>query len=345
MAGAKPVIVCVPEARAEFGFGHLSRQCILVNALCQHGRDARLVLPDEAIRDTLRQPWLAQRIAADLVLRCADARSLLDDPEIDAQLVIDSYDYAHTAATVGRDPTRDALTVFDDLAYERNFPPNVIGVIPNICSRQQQALMAVSRPAGAPGYVYGPHYLLLDPAFVLAPAARVALLAERQRRLTASTEDQRPLILLIGFGGSAALPDEQGRAGLVTLLQHIRGHAAVEVRCIGTAAAALCRAIDQPAHSLGWLDVVDLRQAYLDADVYLGAIGYSMWERAALLLPSFVVPIAANQLPYAATGEELGIHRVIPMASEDGWLADSFTMQTSAFGLQANGCGYLSLFQ
>ncbi len=345
MASVKRVIVCVPEARPEFGFGHLSRQCVLVNALCQHGHDARLVLPDEAIRDPLRQPWLARRITADRVLRCADARCLLENTGIDAQLVIDSYDYAHTVASIGRDSTRDALTVFDDLAYERDYPPNVIGVIPNICSQRQQARMAVLRPAGAPAYVHGPDYLLLDSAFTLAPAARVSLLAERQRRLTDSTDDQRPLTLLIGFGGSAALPDEQGRSSLVNLLQHVRGHSAVEVRCIGTAATALCSAIGQPAHSLGWLDVVDLRQAYLDADLYFGAIGYSMWERAALLLPSFVVPIAANQLSYAETGEELGIHRVISMASKDGWLADSFMMQKSTFELQVSGCGYLSLFK
>ena len=32
-----------------------------------------------------------------------------------------------------------------------------------------------------------------------------------------------------------------------------------------------------------------------------------MWERAFRLLPSFVLPIACNQLPYVSIGEDLNI--------------------------------------
>jgi spore coat polysaccharide biosynthesis predicted glycosyltransferase SpsG len=347
MSGASSVIICLPDTRSEFGFGHLSRQCILVNYLCQHGYDAKLVLSKETSHDPRLSKWLDSRISSNRVLSSSQVHLLFDNANIKRRIVIDSYDYIHTATSVGCEPARDELIVFDDLAYERNYPANITPVVPNICSRSQEAKMAMSRSSGLPAYVHGARHLLLDPAFVLDQSERRAVLAERRHRFAACSNRNRELVLLMGFGGSAtALPQREMRANLARFLDVLHLHCPkVEVRCLGNAAEAFCAEIGHPVRSLGWLNPTEMRQAYLDADVYLGAIGYAMWERAALLLPSFVVPIATNQIPYAETGEELQIHRVVTMTRLDNWMDDSVLMHESALRLQADGCGYISLFK
>ena len=64
--------------------------------------------------------------------------------------------------------------------------------------------------------------------------------------------------------------------------------------------------------NLEWMDIKDLKKTYLDIDFYIGSIGYSMWERASMILPSFVIPITANQKHYLQVGEEIGVHKKIP---------------------------------
>ncbi len=340
------VVVCVPEARAEFGLGHVARQCVLTKTLVRYGFDACLVLPDARLSNRFEVDWLKTRIPMSRVLRCADVPELLENPSVRSLVVLDSYDYENTASTVGWGSNREAVIVLDDLAYERDYVSNVVSVIPNILSRHQEALVVGRPDAGGSAYYYGSHYVLIDSEFQLGAEARLALYAKRQRRLRACARGERSLILLMTFGGSVmALPNDQGKECIAELLHSVRQQfRATEVRCIGEGAVSLCEAIGQPAQSLGWLDAVKLRQTYLDSDVYFGSVGYSMWERASLLLPSFVRSISDNQAAYVETGNELGIHRDISIKSQINLLTDSFAMHRSTLAIRADAEGYLSLF-
>jgi hypothetical protein len=92
------------------------------------------------------------------------------------------------------------------------------------------------------------------------------------------------------------------------------------------------------------MDVETLAKEYFAADLYVGAVGYAMWERASLLLPSFVLPISDNQIPYAQTGEELGIHKIVLGSVDDSWLTEGLAMQSAAADLQIDCSAYQFLF-
>jgi spore coat polysaccharide biosynthesis predicted glycosyltransferase SpsG len=345
MEYAKTKIVCAPESRLHCGLGHLVRQSALTNSLNSHGFDARLVIPDEILESRLYAPWAKKLTSLSSTLRRADAQSLIADPKMNTALIIDSYNYVHTAATVGYRAVRDNLIVVDDLAYQRDYPSHIVTVIPNICSRRQKKAITKAYHADGATRLHGPEYILLNPQFDPERSKRVAILNERQRRLNACSMGRRPLVVLIGFGGSpCAKLDDFTREYFGKTFQSMREtFSRVEVLCLGAVALDLCAAIGQPARNLGLLDTWQLKQTYLEADVYIGSVGYSMWERALLLLPSFVMPIADNQNPYVETGEELGIHRRLISSERQDWLGRSHEMLATAFGIQTDYSGYFSL--
>ena len=54
-------------------------------------------------------------------------------------------------------------------------------------------------------------------------------------------------------------------------------------------------------------DFNTLNYLYEISSFYVGSIGYSMWERCAKKLPSFLIPIAHNQKEYLKVAEKLGV--------------------------------------
>jgi spore coat polysaccharide biosynthesis predicted glycosyltransferase SpsG len=262
-------------------------------------------------------------------------------------VVLDSYDYVHTASAVGCETTKHNIIILDDLAYQREYTPAIVAVVPNICSCKQQAMIASTRAADGPMCLYGPEYILLDRAFCLSFEEKLAILKERQHRLSACFSHNKSLVVLVCFGGSGAGHTTHAQRDYVaTFLKSAREECAeIEVRCLGAEAVSVCEKIGESAYSLGWLNLRELRQAYLDTDVYVGSIGYSMWERASLLLPSFVIPTAANQHPYADTGEELGVHCRAPSDNNFSILSASHSMLRSAVTLKLRCSGYSPLFK
>lgn len=121
----------------------------------------------------------------------------------------------------------------------------------------------------------------------------------------------------------------------------------IQVIALGRSAWEMCSELKLAHCSAPFLSLEQMRQLYISSDVYLGAIGYSMWERCAMGLPSFVVPITENQFPYAAIGEELGIHRIMTVFNETPSSLECAARRMGEkstkleFGLE----GYLSLFE
>lgn len=337
-------LFCVPEFREPFGFGHIARQCTLVKILDKNRREAYLTLPDNFFNDSGFLRWLTDRIDANLLLPYSDANALRCSSNVCTKVIIDSYDFKYMASNFGCELKKDSITIIDDLAYERIYPSSCNVIIPNICS-QHQGVLARSISKGALRCIYGSQYVLVDPEFMSTSETRLGLRLIRENRLNSSIEGKVALTLLVGFGGSSLMPDAQCKNDFIELLEQMRRICrGVKVHCLGRSAASFCDMAGISAHKYGWLGLGDLRKAYLEADVYFGSIGYSMWERASLFLPSFVTPIAENQIPYTIAGEELGIHCSISQADKGAWFSKSLDMLESAFNLEISGAGYSSLF-
>lgn len=336
-------LFCLPEFREGFGWGHLGRQCTLIRILSKVGRDVYLTLPDHLFKDSHLVRRISNRVDSQYLLSYSDARSLRADPNFRNKVMIDSYDYQYIANHFGGWVEEDQLIVMDDLAYHKTYPSNTNVIVPNICSLHQIQMMKETTGILST-HIYGHQYILIDPEFLLTTDTKRILRKTRENRLNACLEGRHSLVLIIGFGGAEFVPDQHIESNFSKLWEQIQSQCyEVEVRCIGDSAASFCVRMGIRALNYQWLDTAELRKAYLQADVYFGSIGYSMWERAALLLPSFVVPIAENQIPYAIVGEELGVHRDNSYGDKIDWLRNSIEMLDSALDLEISNAGYFSI--
>lgn len=340
------LIFCVPEVRSQFGFGHLARQCVLVNYLRQCGKEAFIALPESVLADPSKMVWLSNRIQCEYLIPCATVKSQALAIATTDTVIIDSYDVHHTAGTIGRNPLVDLLTVFDDLAYERDYPKNIKPVIPNICGSEQLKKIVACYRNDFPEFAFGPDHVLIHPAFVLPEQDRKNLLTVRRSRIVACQLSETPVVVLLGFGGSISTSSKPTVSeNVLRFLESLKSSCyKIEVRCVGPVPEALTAVTGISTQSLSWMGVEALAQEYLGADLYVGAVGYSMWERASLLLPSFVSPISDNQIPYAQTGEELGIHKIVLDSLGDTWSSDAFAMQSAAADLEMGCSAYKFLF-
>ena len=290
--------------------------------------------------------WVYNRIQREYLIPCATVKSRAPTRETSDVVVIDSYDLAYTAGTIGRNPMVDSLIVFDDTAYERDYPKNIKPVIPNVCGKEQLDSMTRCYRNGFPKFFFGPDHVLVHPAFVLSEQDRASLLSLRRTRMLACQRSETPVVVLLGFGGSiSASTNPVVSSNIVRLFRSLKSSCyKIEVRCVGPVPDSLNSVPDISIQSLNWMDVETLAKEYLAADLYIGSVGYAMWERASLLLPSFVLPISENQIPYARTGEELGIHKIVLDSVDDSWLPQGLAMQSAAADLQIDCSAYQFLF-
>jgi RimJ/RimL family protein N-acetyltransferase len=138
----------------------------------------------------------------------------------------------------------------------------------------------------------GPHYALLGPEY-----------AQLHPMVPPRTELRRVLV----FFGGVDPANLTGRA-LQALMDPALAHLAVDV-VLGLQSPhrqAVAELVDRRPHTTLHDPLPSLAGLIARADLAIGAGGATTWERACLGIPSLVVVIAANQLPFAQTLDEAG---------------------------------------
>lgn len=271
--GASVIFVCRDHP------GHLAAE------IKARGFDCRL-LPVEATASEGYAPWLGASAEADAVQTAAVAA---ERGGVDV-LITDHY-------AIGRDwqwalrPHARVILAIDDLAdrahdadvlLDQNFgrtPAHYAAWVPPACK-----------------VLTGPAYALLRPEF----AARRAE-AQTRRALFSSVKR-----LLVSLGGT----DPKGyTAHVLRLVGEVTGGAPLGVTAIVPDKAAAAALRQQP---LGFPATImeqapDIAALLTAADVAIGAVGGSAWERACLGLPTLALVLADNQRPAAAELKSAGL--------------------------------------
>ncbi len=138
----------------------------------------------------------------------------------------------------------------------------------------------------------GPHYALLGPEYAL---------------LHPLVPPRRELLRVLVFFGGVDPANLTGRA-LEALLDPALAHLAVDV-VLGRQSPnrqAVAEMVAKRTHTTLHGPLPSLAGLIARADLAIGAGGATTWERACLGLPSLVVAIAANQLPFAQALHQSG---------------------------------------
>lgn len=305
-----PRFVFRTDASLAIGTGHVMRCLTLADALQQAGAQCRFICRD-------LPGHMADRIAA----RGLDA-TLLPAPDGPAPAgppdhaewagVTWERDAAETAARLV--PAPDWL-VMDHYAFDRRWQDAArpagtkLLVLDDLADRPHAADLLLDQnfgrqaadydgllPAGTK-VIAGPNFALLRPEFAQA------------RDATLTARHSRPMRhLLIAMGG-IDLPDVSSRVLAALPDAGLPDDLRITV-VMGAAAPALNR-VRAAAATLSWpcevaVNVTDMARLMADADLAIGAVGGTTWERCALGLPTLMVVIADNQAAAAAALDRAG---------------------------------------
>lgn len=306
-----PRVVFRTDASLQIGTGHVMRCLTLAEALRTAGATCRFICRD--LPGHMADRIAAQGFGVDLLPAPGPGPAPIGPPdhavwagvtwEADAAdtaahltpapdwLIMDHYafDARWQRAVL---PAGTRLMVLDDLADR----PHVADLLLDQNFGRQAADYKSILPAGTK-ILAGAQNALLRPDFA---AHRAAALTARQTR---------PLRhLLIAMGG-IDLPDVTSR--LLTALPGtaLPGDLRITV-VMGAAAPALDR-VRALAADLPWtcdvaVNVTDMAALMADADLAIGAVGGTTWERCAVGLPTLMVIIADNQTPAATALDRAG---------------------------------------
>jgi len=288
-SSAGPRIAFRLEASAPIGGGHAMRCLSLARALADRGADCLFLVNGDAASVVPALAAIACRVveaAPEAAVRAVHAAW----PDGADAAICDLYRWTAPEERAFAAAAR-RLLVIDDLAaaphrcdwlLNQNFgtdPAGYDGLLPPGCRR-----------------LVGLGYALLRPDFAtLRPAA----LARR-------AEMGRPQTILVSLG----LTDVGGITGRVcAALATIPDFARAEV-VLGPVAPSIDRvraiaAVDPRFRCHVGLE--NMARAMLEADVAIGAMGSSSWERCCLALPTLAVTLADNQRPTAQALAESGI--------------------------------------
>lgn len=295
------------DAGDVIGSGHIRRCLTLANALQAAGAEITFVCRDHP-------GHLADLIAAQghhcCLLPATDASGAGYAAWLGASLEQDAADCAAIARELG---TVDLLLV-DHYALDRHWQrlmrPQVgrIMAIDDLTGQSHDADLLLDQNFGCMTAMYaslvpatcrvlaGPRYALLRPEFA---AARPAALARRKE----FTEVHR---VLVSLGG---MDPQNLTARAVGLLAAARGDQPVTVTAVigdGRQAAAV-------RHAGSGMDIKivigasHMAELMRDADVAIGGMGGTAWERCALGLPTLALIVADNQRPAAVRMQTAGL--------------------------------------
>jgi len=190
--------------------------------------------------------------------------------------------------------------------------------------------------------IFGSDAILIPSEFNLKKDVKLDLARKKRNRLK-TVDKNRALKIIIGFGGSDMILDryiDVIQEKIFILYQRVNS---VEISCFGQTSSKILKKLGLKHINIGWLDPVGLKKLYSQSDLYIGSIGYSMWERASMLVPSFVLPITDNQIPYLRVGEELNIHKDIS-SLDNNWNEIANELLNGAFDLNIS-CNAFTCFK
>ena len=221
---------------------------------------------------------------------------------------------AADAAAIARDLSSVDLLIVDHYAlgrsWQRKLRPHVgrIMVIDDLTGQAHDADLLLDQNFGCTAAMYasltpagcrvlaGPSYALLRPEFA---AARPAALIRRKN----FTGVRR---VLVSLGGMDPLNMTER---VVRLLSAARGGQSVTVTAVigdGRQAEALRRAAAGMDIKIV-IGASNMAELMRDADVAIGGMGGTAWERCALGLPTLALVLADNQRPAAARMQAAGL--------------------------------------
>lgn len=307
------------DAAQEIGSGHVMRCLCLAEAMREAGHDCSFlcrrregdlietieargfdctILP--ATEDVLAG---TESLGASMAVEIDQSRAVIASEAPD-WLIVDHYalDAEWERAVT---PASTRVMVVDDLADR-----------PHACNLLLDQGLA-NRPARYMGLVPDDCRLLLGPAY--------ALLRPEFRQLRSAAEVRErtwpPARLLVNLGGIDI--DNATRAVLETLAQSELPNSSVIDVVMGRNAphvddVQVCATKSRFAVNVS-VDVADMGDRILAADLAIGAAGTTSWERACLGLPSLLLSIAKNQLGVAEALSRSGAALNIGPLWESGW--------------------------
>lgn len=312
------------DASLDIGTGHVMRCLTLAQALRTRGAVCRFVTRRQPgnlakrIRDAgfdvaplpapqgqppdgppRHAPWAGVAWAQD----AADTIAALEETQPD-WLVVDHYAFdarweRAVAAHVGR------VFAWDDLADR----PHVCDLLLDQNLGRDPEAYAALVPGGTP-VLTGPRYAVLRPEFAeLRPAALTSRSGGPLRRI------------MVSLGG-VDRPNATG--AVLEVLAGVPGLRDVQIDVILGSRAPAVEEVRRQAATMPMLvevavDVADMALRMARADLAIGAVGGTTWERCALGLPSLLLTIADNQRPAAKALHESGAAYLLGDLADADW--------------------------
>ena len=298
-------IICLPDSGLASGFGHISRQATLLSNLLAGGYDAELVLNEQLRTEPWLMNWLNEKVQCKFLRFLSN--EVIDDGSFIKNSLVILDTYAELSESLSDRSAAGQVILVDDLAYQRLATSNYQMVIPNFCSALQKSEIEHWNGVSAQGRIhYGGDYIIVDENFRLNNYRKQEISRKRLSRLSSNLDEKN---VLIGFGGGFDSNSEFTLTRLNSLIEMLtKTFSGLNITCFGHVNDVSVNALGKRVSFKGHIGQKELSYLLQRSDFYIGSVGYSMWERASLLVPSIVFSMAANQYPYIKVGEELGIH-------------------------------------
>ena len=321
----------------------------MANALQANNKNVKLCLPPRFFEKGRLSEWVNSRLDTSILLHIDKFSHFLAKNRHEYLAVFDTYDLQYVSRNSGIDIDGLQFVLIDDLALTaRSFSQGGVTIVPNILFPDHQSYAPSWTDMPKNRWLHGPSYVLLDPKFHMTDNERIKIRRQREARLVSCISGGEALRVLISFGEAVTQLEPLIKQRVSEALHLLKSQMArTEVIALGKSAIAMCGELGLECRSEAFLGLEKMRYLYTTSDVYLGAIGYSMWERSAMGLPSFVVPIAENQKPYAEIGDKLGIHNIMTVLSEKPSVLKNLflCMIEKTIKLKFGFEGYLSLLK
>lgn len=286
------------------GLGHLMRSIILAEKF--KDIDHKGLVTSEKINTCIEFPTgLKHYESLDEFINLNSGSSLA--------LVLDTYDVKASHDVVTKIKTKSKKINILDITYLcdtetqaleifKKFSPNNI-LFPNILNEKSFQNLKILSEGNGSRLMHGIHCLLLD--------KKVTSYMAKRELISAYKLQQQRVMCIISMGFSCGKHLDSSKSKVTKSLKTIKRIIPnIEFTLIGSNALTLCSELDLSEEKYEYHEfckkdiLIDL---YDNSDFHIGALGYSMWERAARSLPSYVIPISGNQKPYVEIGESLGI--------------------------------------
>jgi UDP-2,4-diacetamido-2,4,6-trideoxy-beta-L-altropyranose hydrolase len=299
-----PRILFFADAGPEVGGGHVMRCLTLARALVERGAACAFVESRAAAGILRRFGWPSQTLLAmtdadDLGGQVAYAAEIADRFGADV-VVVDHYRAGAAEEDRLRAPGR-RIVVLDDLADRRHACDLLID--PGYGRRREHYDGLIG---GACAVRLGPSHALVRPEFA---AARQRAMSRRAQHGPA-----RRALVSLGLTDVGGVTERVVRA-LTPTLEEARLDIVLGDGAASLPALTAMSGRDRRLHL--WIDNAEMASLMADADIAVGAGGSSVWERAAVGLPTATVILAENQRAMIEHMADAGFTRALDAGAAD----------------------------